>query len=180
MSQIAVPVPQADEYAPFYAGYVGRVAGSDLAATLSRQVPRFQSVMGSLSDSEAMSRYAPGKWSIKEVVGHLSDAERVFAYRVLRLSRGDTTPLPGFDEDLYVESAGFDRRTMDDLMQEWSKVRSATLALVDSIDSGAWERRLVASGSEVSLRALVYVIAGHVDHHEQVLRERYGLDFQQE
>jgi uncharacterized damage-inducible protein DinB len=179
MIPINVPRPETREYAAFYAGYIEEVAGRDLGAILHEQLSTFRSVLGELSESDAMARYAPGKWSVKEVLGHLTDSERVFAYRALRISRGDTTPLPGFDENDYVEAAGFDRRAMDDLLEEWSGVRASTLTLLRSVDPDAWERRVVANGTEVSLRALAHIIPGHVRHHQQVLRERYGLDFPQ-
>jgi hypothetical protein len=164
MIPINVPRPETREYAAFYAGYIEEVAGRDLGAILHEQLSTFGSVLGGLSESEAMARYAPGKW-------------RVFAYRALRISRGDATPLPGFDENDYVAAAGFDRRSVGDLVEEWSGVRASTLTLLRSVDPDAWERRVVANGTEVSLRALAHIIAGHVHHHQQVLRERYGLDF---
>jgi hypothetical protein len=172
-----VPLPRPDEYASFYAGYVEAVAGSDLWAILQKQKDAFETVFGALNESKAMARYAPGKWSVREVLGHLTDSERVFGYRALRISRGDRTPLPGFDENAYVAAAGFDRRPTRELLKEWSAVRDSTTSLLSGVEPDAWERRTLANDTNVSLRALAYIIAGHVHHHQQVLRDRYGLAF---
>jgi uncharacterized damage-inducible protein DinB len=171
----SIPAPADGEYAPFYAGYVAAVAGVDLRPFLTRQLDRLDAACGALSDADALARYAPGKWSIKEVLGHLADVERIFTYRTLRIARGDTTPLPGFDENAYVVAAGADGRSLDSLREELRQVRAATLSLLDSVAPDAWERRGTASGAEVSVRALAHMAAGHVEHHLGILRERYGL-----
>lgn len=175
MTDTRIPAPTPDEYAPFYAGYVAAVAGADVRALLLRQLPALDAACASLSDADALHRYAPGKWSIKEVVGHLADTERVFSYRALRVARGDATPLPGFDENAFVAAAGFDRRPLGELLDELRRVRASTLALLDGVEPEAWERRGTASGVEVSLRAIAHIMAGHVEHHLHILRERYGL-----
>lgn len=175
MTQPRIPLPAPDEYAPHYAGYVAAVARADVRALLEQQVVALRVACAALSDSDALYRYAPGKWSIKEVVGHLSDTERVLSGRALRVSRGDATPLPGFDEDAYVAAAGFDRRSLEDLLTELDRVRASTLALLDSVEPQGWERRGVANGVEVSLRAIAHIIAGHAQHHSRILGERYGL-----
>ena len=128
-----------------------------------------------ISEERAGFRYAPEKWSIREVVGHLLDTERVMAYRALRIARGDTTPLAGFEENSYVEAAGFDARPLPDLVAEFGLVRTATLALLRGFDEVAFQRRGTASGWPVSVRALAFIIAGHERHHAGLLRERYGL-----
>jgi hypothetical protein len=133
------------------------------------------SLLTAVAETRAAFRYAPDKWSIKEVVGHIGDTERVFGYRLLRISRGDETPLPGFDENAYVQAAGFDRRLLIDLVDDWVSVRNATLALARSIESAHWERRGIANGNPVSARALFSIMLGHVDHHCQVLKDRYGV-----
>ena len=172
-----IPAPEADEYAPFYAGYVALVRERDPVDVLRRQMPALRAVVASMSDAEALARYAPGKWSIKEVLGHLSDSERVFSYRLLRIARGDPAPLAGFDEGRYVEAAGFDRRPLASLLQELEAVRASTLRLVESLPEESWSRRGTANGHEVSARALAFILAGHVEHHLSILRERYGLSW---
>lgn len=175
MSSSATRPPEADEYAPFYAPYVALVRGRDPLGVLKRQIPALRAVCAGLPDAQARARYAPGKWSLKEVVGHLADVERVFAYRMLRIVRGDATPLSGFDENAYVEAAGFDERSLRSLLIELETVRAATLRLVETVPDGRWAARGVANGVEVSARALLYITAGHIEHHFNVLRERYGL-----
>jgi hypothetical protein len=167
--------PAQDEYAPFYAGYVARVAGRDLRDVLGRQAGEIRALIAPLTDEDGTARYEPGKWSVKEVLGHIADTERVMSYRLLRIARGDVTPLPGFEQDPYVAAANADERTLASLLAELEAVRGSTLALVGSLGAEAWERRGVASGREVSARALAHIIAGHLDHHVAILRERYGL-----
>jgi len=128
-----------------------------------------------VSDKDALKRYAPGKWSVKEVAGHLADTERIMAYRALRIARGDETPLPGFDENAYVPPAKFDARPLVDLIGDLFTVRAATVALFRTFDADAWRRRGTASGKPISVRALGYMIPGHERHHVEILKTRYGL-----
>ena len=168
--------PRPDEFAPFHAGYIARVA--NLASPIDELVAqraRLLNFLAPLSDAQALHRYAPGKWSVKELVGHLADAERIMAYRLLRIARGDETPLPGFEENDYVKTAGSDARPFGDLLDEWAAVRDATSALVRGLPAGAWERRGTANGTPVSSRALLYIILGHTEHHRSILEERYLL-----
>ena len=165
--------PAADEYAPYYGKYISLVNGPDPIAALDEQFPATLALLAGLSDAQAEQRYAPGKWSIKEVVGHIMDTERVFAYRALRIGRGDRTPLAGFEQDDYVSNAGFDRRRIADLAAEFADVRRATLALLRGLDQAAWTRRGIANNKEVSVRALAYIIAGHERHHVGILQTRY-------
>jgi len=166
--------PAPDEFAPPYAGYVGRIAADeDILTVLSEQHGEVLDRLGRIPESRGEYRYAPGKWSVKEVIGHLSDSERIFAYRALRFGRGDATPLPGFDENEYVPAMAAGLRTVADLAAEWGDVRRATLALFQHLPSEAWPRRGTASGKPVSVRALAYIIGGHVRHHLGVLEERY-------
>lgn len=174
MASLLTP-PAPDEYAPFYHGYVAGVADADLLALLESQVAALRRALGGLSDEAARYRYAPGKWSIKDVVGHLADAERVMAYRALRIARGDATPLPGFDENAYAEAAGADARPLADLLDELAAVRTATLALVRALGADALARRGTANGQPVTVRALVFIVAGHAHHHARILAERYGV-----
>jgi uncharacterized damage-inducible protein DinB len=175
MTPTSIPAPGSDEYAPFYAGYVAAVAQSDVLSLLERQVPRLRTAFAGLSDDDAMARYAPGKWSIKEVLGHITDAERIFAYRALRIGREDATPMEGFDENAYVAVSRFDHRPLGELLADFEAIRAATLRLLRGFGPDAWERRGVANARPVSLRALVYIMAGHVQHHMRVLEERYGV-----
>lgn len=175
MSVMIVGRPEADEYAPFYAGYVARVEEANPVEALAGQIEQTCALLHRVAEADAGSRYAAGKWSIKEVVGHLADVERIMSYRALRVARGDATPLAGFEENEYVPAGGFDRRTLADLVGELRDVRRATLALFRSFDDAAWHRRGVANGKPVSVRALGYIIPGHERHHVEALRTRYGL-----
>lgn len=168
--------PAADEYGASYAGYVSKVPpGEDILALLARQqadtVARFRVV----PEGRGAHRYAPGKWSVKDVLGHFTDAERIFAYRLLRIARGDKTPLPGFDENDYVAAAHFDRRPLAELLDDFRAVRQSSRALVGSIPRDCWTLVGEASGKAISAGALAYIIVGHVAHHLTVLRERYRL-----
>lgn len=166
--------PGSDEYPPQFAGYVGEIGHDEaILPVLERQLAELPGRLRGIGESRGDFRYAPGKWSIKEVVGHLSDAERIFAYRALRIARGDTTPLPGFDENAYTPEMGAGERTLADFTEEWTDVRRATLALLRHLPAGTWERRGTASSRPVSVRAMAYVMAGHVRHHLAVLDERY-------
>ena len=168
--------PRSDEFAPFYAGYVARVAHvASPIDELTLQRHRMIEFLGAVSEEQARDRYAEDKWSVKALVGHLSDAERIFAYRLLRIGRGDETPLPGWDENDYARTAGADSRAFRDLVDEWSIVRDGTSTLVAGIPADAWTRRGTANDTTVSARALVYIILGHVEHHRCVLEERYGV-----
>ncbi len=167
--------PMSDEYSPFYAGYVGEVLETDPVHVMESQAIATQALIGTIPDDQSLFRYAPGKWSIREIIGHLVDAERIFGYRALRIARGDETPLEGFDENRYVEAAGFDRQAWGTLVEELAVVRRGTLALFRSLDAAAWNRRGVASNARISVRALAFIIPGHERHHLRILRERYGL-----
>lgn len=168
--------PGTDEFAPFYAGYIARIpVGADPIRELDAQLQTLPKNLSAVGEAGAGFRYASGKWSIKEVIGHLADAERIFGYRLLRIARADQTPLSGFDENDYVRAAGFDRRSLADLIGEWEAVRCSTAALANGLEPALWDRRGTASGNSVSARALIYIIPGHVLHHLEVLRSRYGV-----
>lgn len=168
--------PAAGEHAEFYGRYVALVQGDDIMAQLRENAGSLQATLAAVEESRAGFRYAEGKWSIREVVGHLADAERIFAYRALRIARGDATPLASFDENAYVAAAGSDARTLADLRDELGAVRECTVRLFASLPDDAWTRLGVASGSPVSVRALAFIIVGHAVHHLNILRERYGVD----
>lgn len=168
--------PEPGEHDPFYAGYIGRIPdGADIVALLAEQRESTASLLAAIPDQRASFRYATGKWSVKEVVSHLSDAERIMAYRALRIARGDTTPLAGFDENAYVPAARSDELDLDSLVEEWVAVRKASVAMFGNLPSEAWTRQGTANGAAVSVRALAYIIAGHERHHLETLRTRYGI-----
>lgn len=165
--------PTADEFPQYAAEYVALVPDGDIVDILSRQVSETVALLRSIPESGADYRYAPEKWSIKEVVGHMADAERVFSYRALRFSRADATPVEGFDENTYVVHAPFTRIALDTLTNELEHLRRCTIHLFANLDSEAMERRGTANEQGVSVRALAYIIAGHESHHLNTLRTRY-------
>ncbi|HET7250561.1 MAG TPA: DinB family protein [Gemmatimonadales bacterium] len=173
MTPTLIARPGTDEYAPYYGTYIGKVPDGDLRAMLASQLAETLALIRSIPESRGGHRYAPDKWSIKGVLGHLADSERIFSYRALRIGRGDTTPLPGFEQDDYVPMGNFDARTLRDLADELAAVRQATLHLFAHLDQAAFERRGTASGKPVSVRALAYIIAGHELHHVGILKTRY-------
>ena len=173
MHSVTATQPDANEYAPYYGKYISLVPAGDVVATLSRQLDETLSLLRGLSEEQADSRYAPGKWSIKEVVGHVLDAERIFGHRAFRFARNDQQPLPGFEQDGYVLAANFSHRRLNELAAEFEHLRRANLYLLGSLDEEAWLRRGVASDNEVSVRALAYIMAGHEAHHMRIVRERY-------
>jgi len=173
MPHVMVERPPASEYAPYQAGYVASVPAGDIFEILSRQGTQFPEFLHALGEARGMYRYAPDKWTVKEMIGHVNDTERVFAYRALRFARADATPLASFEQDDYVPVGNFNARTLSSLADEFAHLRAATLDLYYHLDTDALARRGTASGFVVSVRAMAYVIAGHVAHHERILRERY-------
>lgn len=168
-----LPRPGADEYGEFYAGYVGNVPDGDVLDVLTRQGDEVRSLLSSLTDDQAAFRYQPGKWSIKEVAGHLADGERVFSYRALCVARDEKTPLPGYEQDDYVARARFDDIPLALLVEDLAVVRRATLSLFKMLSAEEAARIGTASGAPVSARAIAYMIAGHEKHHLDVLRDKY-------
>jgi uncharacterized damage-inducible protein DinB len=171
---MTIPRPHESEYPAFYTGYVGKVPASGPVALLEAQQPAFAR-LGALDDARGDHCYAEGKWSVKEVLGHMADAERVFAYRLLRIARGDSTPLPGFDEQAWAVTAPHRHRRIKDVADELSAVRAASLALYRTLDDAAIAHQGTANNAPVTARALAWILAGHAQHHLDVLRERYGL-----
>ncbi len=165
--------PASDEFAPYFAGYIALVPDGDIRHQLRRQFLDTLALLSVVPDSKAETGYEPGKWSLKEVVGHLCDAERVFAYRMLHIARGDETPLPSFEQDDWIPTSRANSRTMASLLLEFAAIRAATVQLVDSLDDAAWVRRGTSSGKMISARALAYISAGHEIHHVRIIRERY-------
>jgi hypothetical protein len=167
--------PAPTEYAPFHARYIDLVPQGDVFAILAQQREDALAVLAKIPEAKGNVRYAPGKWSIKEVVGHIIDSERIFAYRALRFGRNDATPLPGFEQDDYVRSGNFDACSLHDLAEELGLVRQATVAMLRHFGSDVWDRRGTANKAEVSVRALAYIIAGHERHHMDILRTKYTI-----
>jgi uncharacterized damage-inducible protein DinB len=165
--------PGPGEYASFYETYVSLIPGDDVLGALEAQRVQTAHLLAARSEREGNFRYAPGKWSVKEVIGHLSDSERIWAYRALRIARADATPLSGFEQDDYVRNGGFAERTLADLAEEFAAVRAANLAMFRALTPEAWTRRGSANKSEVTVRALGYIIAGHEVHHRRILEEKY-------
>jgi len=165
--------PQTTEYAPYFGKYVMQVPDGDFLETIETQLGDLQRLLGPLSDAQGDFRNEPGKWSIKEILGHINDAERIFSYRLLRIARGDETPLPGFEQDDYVKTANSPARTVSSLLEEFTSIRRATITLVRSLEGPAWYRRGTASGEPITALALGFIIVGHVVHHRKILEQRY-------
>lgn len=170
LSLIARPEP--DEYASFYASYIAKVPELNVLEALESNLDEL-ALVGSIPESQAGHRYAEGKWSIREWMGHLIDGERIFAYRALRFSRKDSTNLPGFDEDAFVASSGFEQCRLEDLLEEFQLTRQSNLRMFRNMTPEMLEIRGTANNNPMSVRALACVMAGHVRHHLDVLKERY-------
>jgi len=164
--------PAADEYAAYYAGYIEQAPGEDAVAAL-RDYAGPLALLRGIAEEKSLHRYAPGKWSLRELLSHVTDSERVFAYRALWFARGYATPLPGFDQEVAVAAAGADRLPWSRHLAEFERVRLATVALFENLPAEAWARTGVASDNRVSVRALAFIIAGHANHHMRVVREKY-------
>ncbi len=173
MSQAAATKPALTEHAPGYSKVIELVADGDIIQTLEQQIENTLSLLRTVSTDKANFRYAPDKWSVKEVLGHLIDSERIFSYRALRFARNDQTPLPGYEQDDYVREGGFDSRNLAELAEEFATLRRATIQLLRSLNETQWLRHGKANENEVSVRALAYIIAGHELHHIDILRSRY-------
>lgn len=170
---VSVARPEPGEYAPYYDRYISQVLGGDILSTLDAQRRQTLLLLSGRDEAEGDFRYAPDKWSAKEVLGHVCDTERIFSYRALRISRGDRTPIEGFEQDDYVKNGPFARVALAELIEDYIAVRRATLTLLRNLDETAWMRRGVANKNEISVRALAYIIAGHELHHRQILEEKY-------
>jgi uncharacterized damage-inducible protein DinB len=165
--------PDSTEFAPYAQAYVDLVAGDDVAKSLSTQKDSTASLLQSIDDKVAETSYAPGKWTIKELIAHLIDTERIFAYRALSVARGDATSLPGFEQEDYVKTSGANGRSLSDLTRELEAVRQSTIALFSSLPPEAWPRRGTVNGFNVTVRGLAYHIAGHELHHRKILEDKY-------
>ena len=169
----AIARPQPGEYAPYYDRYICLVKGDDILDTLDQQRRQTMLLLSGRDDDDGDFRYAPEKWNAKEVLGHVCDTERIFAYRALRIARADATPVEGFEQDDYVRNGPFAQRPLADLVEDFIAVRRATLSLLRNLDEAAWGRRGIANKNEITVRALAYIIAGHELHHRRILVEKY-------
>ncbi|HYW40194.1 MAG TPA: DinB family protein [Terriglobales bacterium] len=168
--------PQPGEYDPYYDRYISLVPGNDVFAALTAlEVQRRQMLLllSGRTEADGDLRYAPEKWSLKEVLGHINDTERIMSYRALRISRSDATPIEGFEQDDYVRNGPFGRVPLADLIEDYIAVRRATVSLFRNLDEAAWTRRGIANKNEISVRALAYIIAGHELHHRRIIEEKY-------
>ena len=172
---VSIPRPEAGEHIEYYARYIANAPGDDALEALRATGESLLGLMKDVRESQALHRYAPDKWSVKEVLNHITDGERVFGYRALRFAREDRTPLPGFDETAWAPAARSDQRPLVEIIEEFRAVRAASVALFGSFDGVALMRRGEANQCVISVRALAWIIAGHSRHHEVLLRERYGL-----
>jgi hypothetical protein len=170
---LTIAQPEPGEYNPYYERYISLVAGNDILATLDAQRRQMLLLLCGRDEADGNLRYAPEKWSASEVLGHVCDTERIFAYRALRISRGDTTPIEGFEQDDYVKNGSFVRLPLAEIIEDYIAVRRATLTLLRNLDETAWTLRGVANKHEVTVRALAYIIAGHELHHRRILEEKY-------
>jgi DinB family protein len=167
------PRPQADEFAAYYAGYINRVPDGDIIATLEKQLDLTLKTLRGISEEKSLHRYAPGKWSIREMLNHMNDTERVFSGRALWFARGLDAPLPSFDQDVCVAASHADQYSWARHLEEFTAIRHATLSLFRNLPGDAWMRRGTASGNAFTVTALAYIVAGHVNHHLAILQEKY-------
>ena len=170
---LSIQRPEAGEYAPFYERYISLISGTDILGTLDAQRRQMLLLLSGRDEADGDLRYAPDKWSAKEVLGHICDTERIFAYRMLRISRGDRTPIEGFEQDDYVRNGPFAKIALAEVIEDYIAVRRATLTLLRNLDEQAWMRRGIANKNEISVRALAYTSAGHELHHRRILEEKY-------
>ncbi|RAV19603.1 DinB family protein [Paenibacillus contaminans] len=168
--------PSQEEYAPYYETYIRLVPEGKIAEVLTRQLQYTADFFAAIPEERTLSRYAPGKWSVKEVLGHITDTERIMSYRLLCIARGDKTPLPGYDENEYIKGSSFDSIPLAELIGDFAAVRRSTLTLLRGLSEEAWSRKGIANNSELSARALAYITAGHELHHINIVKERYLVE----
>jgi hypothetical protein len=165
--------PQVGEHNPYYQKYIDLVPDGDIRMLLRAQIGDTLALLRPVSEQMGAHRYAEGKWSIKQVIGHLIDAERVFVYRATCFARGEKAPLPGFDENVYTENGGFDDRPLKSLLAEFEACRASTAAFFQNLSADAWKQSGSANNNAIVVRSLAYIIAGHELHHRALLAERY-------
>jgi len=170
---LSIARPEPGEYAPYYERYISLISGTDIVSTLEAQRRQMLILLCGREEADGDLRYAPDKWSAKEVLGHVCDTERIFAYRMLRISRADKTPIEGFEQDDYVRNGPFAKIAFAEVIEDYIAVCRATVTLVRNLDEQAWSRRGIANKNEVSVRAIAYLTAGHELHHRRILEEKY-------
>ena len=168
--------PNENEYAPAYQSYVSHVTEDEILPAMRSQIDALDVLLDRVTPERETFAYAEGKWTIRQIIGHLMDGERVFGYRVLCIARGETQNLPSFDENEYMVNAPYENVELEDLLSEFRLVRLSTIAMLRTLDETAWTRMGMANGAPVSVRALAYIMVGHTRHHMGVLRKRYGLN----
>lgn len=173
MENLKISRPETDEFDSYYERYVSLVADGDIISSLKNQISETLDLLDKISREKADFRYAEGKWSVKELVGHIIDTERIFAYRALRIARGDKTPIEGYEQDDYVKNAEFAKCGLARLAEEFALVRRANVLMFQNLTESAWHRRGTANDKEISVRALAYITAGHEIYHVNILKERY-------
>ncbi|HTW57947.1 MAG TPA: DinB family protein [Terriglobales bacterium] len=170
---VTVARPDPSEYSAYHERYISLIAGTDILGILDAQRRQMMLLLSGRDEAEGEFRYAPDKWTVSEVLGHVCDTERIFAYRALRISRGDQTPIEGFEQDDYVKNGPFGRLPLAEVIEDYIAVRRATLTLLRNLDEAAWARRGTVNENEISVRALAYLTAGHELHHRKILEEKY-------
>jgi hypothetical protein len=168
--------PSENDYAPYYQRYVSLVPETDVLEVLAGQPAELRRLAAATPAARETHRYEPGKWSVREVFGHLQDSEQIFGYRTLCISRGDQAPLPGFDQEEYLRNSAYGLRPLADTVREFDALRGVNLSLLRALDGAGWDRRGTANDAGVTVRALAFIMAGHVRHHFGVIRSRYGID----
>ena len=165
--------PEANEYHPYYDGYINQIPEGDIRLYLGKQIHDISQALKELSEKQASFRYGPEKWTIKEVIGHITDTEQIMSYRLLAIVRGETSELPGFDEKIYVQNAHFNHLSIHELIEGFCTVRETTLHLLKGLVKDDWIKQGNANGANVTVRAIAYIIAGHALHHLQIIKDRY-------
>lgn len=173
MKNLQIARPEPGEFDRYYERYVALVKDGDIISTLNNQIVETLGLLDKIDDEKAAFRYAEDKWSIKELLGHIIDTERIFAYRALRIARGDATPIEGYEQDDYIKNARFDQCVSADLAEEFALVRKSNVLMFKGLPESAWHRRGVANNKEITVRALAYICAGHELYHVNILKERY-------
>lgn len=170
---LVITRPHPSEYPPYFDSYISLIKGDDIIKTLNEGIPSFQMLISLVTEHKENFRYAPGKWTLKEVIGHMTDVERIMSYRALSFARGERMALPGFDENDYVKNANFSKRALADLAYEFTQLRTANVNLFRSFDQTVLDRKGIANGKEINVRAILFVIAGHQIHHTNIIQTRY-------
>jgi hypothetical protein len=165
--------PDRSEAAEYYFTYINKVPAGDILGIIEGQLSETVALYGDIPEPQSLHRYAPDKWSIREVVSHLNDTERLFVFRAMWFARAFESPLPSFDQDIAIATAGADARPLSSHLEEFRTIRAATLTFFRGLSTEAWVRRGTASGNPFSVRALAYIVAGHTIHHDKIVRERY-------